>query len=117
MNVESCGINYTLAQFSSASGRRARRAATDERVVCLAPTRQRSGRGARGATGARGGRGARREGRGPARGRGEAAARGRRALTPPWRRLSTHTTRADIMIWRQSEYTHTLTHTHSIYTS
>lgn len=106
-------MNYTLAQFSSASGRRARRAATDERVVCLAPTRQRSGRGARGA---RGGRAARREGRGPARGRGEAAARGRRALTPPWRRLSTHTTRADIMIWRQSEYIHTHSLTHTVYT-
>lgn len=58
-----------------------------------APTRQRSehrvrlgvAAAARGAAGRRAGRDA----RGP---------------RPPWRRLSTHTTRADIMIWRQSEY-------------
>lgn len=57
-----------------------------------APTRQRSehrvrlgvAAAARGAAGRRAGRDA----RGP---------------RPPWRRLSTHTTRADIMIWRQSE--------------
>ncbi|CAK1547372.1 unnamed protein product [Leptosia nina] len=37
------------------------------------------------------------------RGRGGRAAAGRRkAPASPWRRLSTHTTRADIMIWRQN---------------
>lgn len=77
-------------------------------VVFVAPTRPRSAPGGRGG---RGGRGAR---AGAAPGRAARAARGTTRARPPWRRPSTHTTRADIMIWRQSEYwTHTHTHTHT----
>ncbi|CAH3908958.1 unnamed protein product [Pieris brassicae] len=61
-----------------------------------APTRLRSEAGA---TDARGGRGAMfaRRGRG-----GRGAGGRRRAPASPWRHPSTHTTRADIMIWRQN---------------
>lgn len=86
------------------AGRRLSPARADRVVWCVAPTRPRSARlapaAARGSRAGRAGRAAR-------------AARASRARAPPsacpaatphWRRLSTHTTRADIMIWRQSKY-------------
>lgn len=55
----------------------------------------------------RGGSGAPRAGGPRAGGPRDRRERGPRT---PWRRLSTHTTRADIMIWRQSEQLTTQTH-------
>ncbi|XP_038212216.1 uncharacterized protein LOC119832606 [Zerene cesonia] len=77
---------------------------------CIAaPTRRRSARGAGGASvrGASGRRGRGASASGSGRGaRGAGRERRARATTAPprspWRRLSTHTTRADIMIWRQN---------------
>lgn len=68
------------------------------RVPRTAPTKLRSGPGARGGSARATPRG--RGARGPT-----GALRGSPpGSRPPWRRLPTHTTRADIMIWRQSEY-------------